>query len=300
LSHCVLCPRECGVNRFCGPLGFCNSDAGFHISSICNHKGEEPVISGTKGICNIFFPHCNLQCIYCQNHEISSNKEISKRSHQSFDDIIACICETLEYTENILGFVSPSHYIPQMMTIIRGLHNAGKYPVFVYNTNSYDKVKTLQSLEGIIDIYLADYKYADNEKALAYSQARDYPRVAKDAISEMYRQKGSGLIINDDGLAQSGVIVRHLILPGEIDSSIASLKCIAEISNKFHISLMSQYFPTDLVKNHPVLYRTITPEEYQKVVDAFYDLGFYRGWIQDTDSHSSLRPDFSKDEPFGK
>ena len=300
LSNCSLCPRNCYADRFSEKLGYCNSDAGFNISSICVHKGEEPVISGVKGICNVFFPHCNLQCVYCQNHDISRNKGIDYAENLLFEEVIQRICTILEETENIVGFVSPSHYIPQMTAIIRGIHQAGKYPVFVYNTNGYDKVETLRMLEGLIDVFLPDFKYMDSSLAFNYSQARNYPEVASAALKEMYRQKGSTLIVNDNGVAESGIIVRHLVLPGAADQSIEALKFIAEeISPKLHVSLMSQYYPTDLVRNHPVLKRTITPAEYNKVVEAFHSLGFYRGWVQDLESHASYRPDFSNDKPFG-
>jgi len=299
LSHCTLCPRECGAERNYGSLGYCKSDAGFNISTICIHKGEEPVISGKKGICNIFFPHCNLQCIYCQNHDISRNSAAIYAEQLSYKEVIDSICETLEQTENTVGFVSPSHYIPQMMAIIRGLHKAGKRPVIVYNTNGYDKAATLRMLEGLIDVYLPDFKYLDEGIAFEYSDARNYPEMATAALKEMYRQKGSTLIVNDEGIAESGIIIRHLVLPGAADQSIDVLKYIAEeFSPKLHISLMAQYFPTCLVSGHPLLNRTITASEYNKVVDAFHKLGFYHGWVQDLESHASFRPDFSNREPF--
>jgi putative pyruvate formate lyase activating enzyme len=299
LSNCNLCPRHCNVNRFSDKLGYCNSGADFHISSICIHKGEEPVISGTKGICNVFFPHCNLQCVYCQNHDISRNKSVMVADQLSFEEIIQRICATLEVTENIVGFVSPSHYIPQMTAIIRGLCKAGKNPVFVYNTNGYDNLESLRMLEGVIDIYLPDFKYMDSTLAFEYSQARDYPQVAAAALKEMYRQKGSTLIVNDDGIAASGIIVRHLVLPGAVEQSMEVLRFISEeISSKIHISLMSQYYPTDMVRCHTKLNRTITPDEYHQVVDAFHQFGFYKGWIQDLESQASFRPDFSSDQPF--
>jgi len=299
LSSCSLCPRECRANRFTGPLGYCKSNAGFGISSICIHKGEEPVISGNKGICNVFFAHCNMQCIYCQNHGISRNDHPSTKPEEDLNTIIDRICRTLGETENIVGFVSPSHYIPQMMAIIRGLHHAGKHPIIVYNTNGYDKVESLKMLEGLVDVYLTDFKYMNAALAGQYSQARNYPEIASAALKEMYRQKGSTLILNDDGIAESGIIVRHLALPNAVKQSINVLEFIAgEISTKLHISLMAQYFPTDLVNNHPKLNRTISNNEYQQVIDAFHKLGFYHGWIQDLESHADMRPDFSKEQPF--
>jgi putative pyruvate formate lyase activating enzyme len=299
LANCTLCPRNCGADRFTDKPGYCRSGAGFDISSVCIHKGEEPVISGEKGICNVFFPHCNLQCIYCQNHEISRNTGTSYQQEFSFEALIGRICHTLGQTENIVGFVSPSHYVPQMMAIIRGIRNTGKNPVFVYNTNGYDRVETLQMLEGLIDIYLPDFKYMDTALALEYSRATNYPEIAAAALKEMYRQKGSTLIVNDNGIAESGIIVRHLVLPGSIQQSIETLKFIAgEISPKLHISLMSQYYPTNHVSCHPVLKRTITSAEYEEVINAFHESGFYRGWIQDLGSNAIFQPNFSEDQPF--
>jgi putative pyruvate formate lyase activating enzyme len=298
-EKCNLCPRECGVNRLNGPLGYCKSDSHIHISSVCIHKGEEPVISGKKGICNVFFPHCNLQCIFCQNHEISRNVCDNYAEEMALDEVIGKIIKVLEHTENIVGFVSPSHFIPQMIAIIDALHQAGKHPVIVYNSNGYDKAASLKMLEGLIDVYLPDFKYMDAELAMEYSQAKDYPEAATAALKEMYRQKGSTLIINNDGIAESGIIIRHLVLPGAADQSIKVLQYIAEeLSTKLHISLMSQYYPTEMVTSHPLLNITIALSEYNKVVKAFHKLGFYRGWVQEMESHASFRPDFSSEQPF--
>jgi putative pyruvate formate lyase activating enzyme len=289
----------CGVNRFSSVLGFCKSDVRFGISSICCHKGEEPVISGEKGICNVFFSHCNMQCIYCQNHEISRNSGLIVEKKIQLEEIIERICMVLEQTENMVGFVSPSHRVPQMMAIIRGLHKIGKRPVIVYNTNAYERIETLQMLEGIVDVYLPDFKYADQTLAIEYSQAANYPEIAGLALREMYRQKGSSLILNERNLAEWGIIVRHLILPDAIDQSIKVLEYIAEkISPDLHISLMSQYFPSEPVSEHRILGRTISVGEFNRVLDAFHRFGFYRGWVQDIKSHSIFHPDFYKEEPF--
>lgn len=301
LSHCTLCPRGCGADRFSGRTGFCKSDALFRISSICVHKGEESVISGEKGICNIFFPHCNLQCIYCQNWDISHNETGILPNALPYEELIEKICSVLDKTENIVGFVSPSHYIPQMLAIIRGIKKTGRNPVFVYNTNSYDKVESLKLLEGIIDVYLPDFKYMDADLAHRYSQAGDYPEAALAALREMYRQKGATLILNERGIAERGIVLRHLVLPGAVSQSVEALRTIAgEISPNLHISLMSQYYPTKLVRKRPELNRTISYQEYQTVVDALYESGFSKGWTQDLESHASYRPDFSDEQPFGE
>jgi putative pyruvate formate lyase activating enzyme len=301
LSHCTLCPRSCGANRFSGEPGFCKSDALFRVSSVCVHKGEESVISGEKGICNIFFPHCNLQCIYCQNWDISRNETGILPNALPYEELIERICSVLDKTENIVGFVSPSHYIPQMLAIIRGIKATGRNPVFVYNTNGYDKVESLKLLEGIIDVHLPDFKYMDADLAHRYSQAGDYPKMALTAIREMVRQKGTSLFLNERGIAERGIVLRHLVLPGAVSQSIEVLRTIAgEISTNLHISLMSQYYPTKLVRNWRELNRTISYEEYQQVVDALYESGFSNGWTQDLESHASYRPDFSDEQPFGE
>lgn len=300
LSHCTLCPRNCGANRLSGELGFCKSDALFRVSSVCVHKGEENVISGEKGICNIFFPHCNLQCVYCQNWDISQNETGILPNALLYEELIERICKVLDKTENIVGFVSPSHYIPQMLAIIRGIKETGRNPVFVYNTNGYDKVETLKLLEEVIDVYLPDFKYVDADLAYRYSQAANYPEVALAALKEMHHQKGALLILNERGIAERGILLRHLVLPGAVSQSIEALKTIAgEISTRLHISLMSQYYPTKLVKNLPELNRTISYEEYQQVVDAFFETGLSNGWTQDLASHGLYRPDFSDERPFG-
>jgi len=298
LTDCTMCPRNCGINRLANELGFCKCDSSFRISAICAHFGEEPVISGKKGICNIFFPHCNLQCIYCQNYEISQNNSSLPRS-MSFDKLINKICSVLDKTENIVGFVSPSHYIPQMLAIIKGIKTKGRNPIFVYNSNAYDKPETIKLLEGIIDVYLPDFKYSDSGISQEYSQANDYFKYANASIKEMYRQKGSTLIVNDKGIAESGLIIRHLVLPGLAEQSCEILKYISdEISPNIHISLMSQYYPTLSVKNHKLLNRTITECEYEMVKKCFDSCGCSKGWIQNMDSYKSYRPDFSDENPF--
>lgn len=300
LSHCTLCPRKCGVNRMEGETGYCGCDAMFRVSSVCIHKGEEEVISGSNGICNVFFPHCNLQCMYCQNCDISENSDGNLPGPSDYNELVSRICSVLDTTENFVGFVSPSHCIPQMCAIIRGIKATGRNPVFVYNTNAYDNVESLRGLEGLIDVYLPDFKYMDAKLAMAYSDAPDYPSVAIEAIREMLRQKGTGLIVDQNGLAASGIILRHLVLPGAVDQSITVLQTIAsEFSVKLHISLMSQYYPTSRVENHPQLNRSISHSEYENLVEVMQELGFYRGWLQELDSTTVYRPDFSNEKPFG-
>jgi putative pyruvate formate lyase activating enzyme len=299
LEKCILCPRECRVNRFKGGTGYCKTDAGLNIASICLHKGEEPVISGKEGICNVFFSGCNLHCIYCQNHEISQCSSNSKNASLDLGEVLDTIIRFLDGGIPAVGFVSPSHVAPQVKLIIKGLNDRGYKPITVYNTNSYDKFETIRSLDGLIDIYLPDYKYVTSELADKYSDAPDYPEIAFKAIKEMYYQKGSRLSINDNGRADNGMLIRHLVLPGHADESKRVLQTIAEeLSPGIHLSLMSQYHPTPAVRNHPILNRTLYKAEYDSVVAEMENLGFRNGWIQEMDSNQNYLPDFSKENPF--
>ena len=299
LSNCTHCPHECSVDRFDGPLGYCLTDAGINISSICIHKGEEPPISGPSGICNIFFTGCNLRCIFCQNHEISRQGCGGGFSPDGLENVLDRVAAILSKGINAVGFVSPSHVVPQVTAIINGLKSRGISPITVYNTNGYDKSETLQSLSGMIDVYLPDLKYVSPKIAAEYSDAADYPVVALKALKEMYFQKGSTLITNDEGVAVNGILLRHLVLPGHAKESINVLRTIAEeVSTGIHFSLMSQYHPTKQVKNHPVLDRTLYTDEYESVVKEMESLGFRNGWVQDMDSYDNHRPDFRKENPF--
>ncbi|NJO70157.1 MAG: hypothetical protein HC830_13525 [Bacteroidetes bacterium] len=199
----------------------------------------------------------------------------------------------------MVGFVSPSHFIPHVKAIINALRNEGLNPTFVYNSNGYDKVESLKSLETYIDVYLPDFKYMEPDLSLAFSQARNYPETAGAAIKEMHRQKGSSLRLNDAGLAESGLIIRHLVLPNAVENSVKVLQYLAEeISERLHISLMSQYFPTDKVRHIPQLNRIITSGEYEQVTNAFHNLGFHRGWLQEPESNEHFRPSFKNDQAF--
>ncbi len=312
-KSCTICPRNCKVNRIKSPGGYCKTGAGFPISTICIHRGEEPPVNGKNGICNIFFTGCNLHCIFCQNHEISfAGKSVSKNqagtawrytpspaSELNLSEVIHKIVKILDQGISAVGFVTPSHVIPQVKEIINELRRQGRNPIFVYNTNAYDKVETIREMESYIDVFLPDFKYMDSSVALRLSDAADYPEIALASIHEMYRLKSSSLIINEDGQAESGLIIRHLVIPGHVGNSIAVLRTIAEkISTGVFISLMSQYHPTEYVKGIAELNRNLYPEEYQRVVDEMDRMGFRRGYFQQLDSSIHYRPDFSKKNPF--
>ncbi len=220
-------------------------------------------------------------------------------NHFNLKQVLSEIVRYLDAGCEALGFVSPSHFVPQVMVIINGLHELGLYPTIVYNTNGYDKVETLYEIENLVDVFLPDFKYIDPDLSRRYSDAKDYPEIAKNALREMYRQKGSTLFLSENGVAERGIIIRHLVLPGHVENSLGVLQFIAEeISTSIHISLMSQYYPTAFVRNISPLNRTLYQEEYQSVVDEFHRLGFRKGWVQDLESHENYQPDFEKEHPF--
>jgi putative pyruvate formate lyase activating enzyme len=292
LSHCTLCPRECGVNRFESGGGYCRMDAGMNIASICIHRGEEPPVSGPDGICNVFFAGCNLHCIYCQNYNISRPDAESRKTSLSLNEVLDQIENILSAGIKAVGFVSPSHVVPQVKAIIRGLNARGLKPITVYNTNSYDKPEVIDTLDGMIDVWLPDYKYVTPETAKKYSDAFDYPEVSLKAIKRMYYQKGSVLRMDEEGRAESG-------MPGHAEESRQVIESIAgELSAGVHISLMSQYHPTGEVKNHPLLNRPLYSKEYSEVTAEMERLGFRNGWLQDLNSYRNYRPDFRKKNPF--
>jgi putative pyruvate formate lyase activating enzyme len=294
---CEACPRACGVDRAAGATGYCRSGSGLEIASICLHRGEEPVISGEQGICNVFFSHCNLQCVYCQNGQISRND--SPARSMSLEDAVRIAARLLDEGASSIGFVSPSHMVPQMRSIVEAVRATGRRPVVVFDTNAYDRPETIASIEDLVDVYLPDFKYMDHSLALELSGAWNYPDVARAALREMHRQKGSNLALRDDGTAASGLIVRHLILPGQTENSKAVLRTIAEeLSPAVHVSLMSQYYPSATVAGHPWLGRPITRGEYDEVLDELERLGFTRGWVQELESERTYRPDFTKPHPF--
>jgi len=281
-------------------------DDRIHISSIVLHRGEEPPISGEKGIVNVFFPSCNMECVYCQNWEISCRG--TEGTVMTVDEACDEIIRLLPLSENNVGFVSPTHFVPQMVSIVEELRRRGLNPTIIYNTNGYELASTLRTLEGIVDVWLPDFKYSDDPLATELSGAPRYSEYALSGLKEMVHQVGTTLHTDDRGIARRGIIIRHLVLPGFNENSIGVLKLIAEqLSPNLHISLMSQYYPPDRIEaqtrnsqiiNRKSLNRPITRPEYETVLEAFHALGFTRGWLQEYESHRNYRPDFSKDQPF--
>jgi putative pyruvate formate lyase activating enzyme len=215
-------------------------------------------------------------------------------------EVLIKIMSILDSGVGTVGFVSPSHHLSEVLFLIDALHQRDFFPVFVYNTNSFDSVKTIQRLNGLIDVYLPDFKYALNSLAFKLSGVKNYPTIALKSLKQMYFQKGNQLMLDESDIAISGLIIRHLVLPGQVENSIRVLKMIAEeVSPNISISLMAQYNPILEVQNHLYLGRSITAHEYQEVVAAFYELGFSKGWVQAHESKDVYNPDFSNENPFG-
>jgi putative pyruvate formate lyase activating enzyme len=302
LAACDICPRECGVNRLEGKQGFCHSGLLPIVASVGAHHGEEPVLSGRRGSGTIFLGNCNLRCVYCQNYQISQDYKAQRRNEVE----TSVLAENMLYLQDELGchninLVSPSHFVPQIVRALLEAVPLGLKLPLVYNTSSYDAVATLRQLDGIISIYLADLRYASNKWGRRFSKAPDYVERARAAIKEMQRQVGN-LIVDEENIAQKGLIVRHLILPNGIAGSRESLSWLAsEISPRVALSLMSQYFPAHRAFRFHRLSRPITAEEYDEVVALVEGLGIENGWLQGMDASSHYRPDFSdEDAPFSE
>jgi putative pyruvate formate lyase activating enzyme len=299
LAGCDICPRECGKNRLEGKVGHCRTGYLPIVASYCAHHGEEPVLSGTRGSGTIFFGNCNMRCVYCQNHQISQDPEVQQRNEVNTH----VLAERMLYLQNELhchniNLVTPSHLVPQIVRAVLEAVPMGLHLPLVYNTSSYDSVKTLKELDGIISIYLADLRYASNEMGWKYSRVRGYVEHSRAAIKEMQRQVGD-LTVDGDSIAQKGLIIRHLILPHRIAGSEESLRwLVEEVSPRVAVSIMSQYYPAHRAYRYRELSRRISPEEYGEVVRLAEELGIENGWIQGMDSPESYLPDFAAEEPF--
>jgi putative pyruvate formate lyase activating enzyme len=300
LASCDICPRECRTKRLENELGFCHSGRLPIVSAVCAHQGEEPAISGTRGSGTVFFGNCNMRCVYCQNYQISQNWKRQK----SKETDCHTLAEKMLYLQDNLGchninFVSPSHFVPQLVRAVLEAVPKGLRVPLVYNTSGYDSVASLRELEGIISIYLPDLRYASDSWAKKFSHAPGYVARARQAIREMYRQVGD-LVVDESGLAQKGLIVRHLILPNGLAGSEESLTWLAEeLSPTVTISIMSQYMPVHRAPRIPLLSRTISLEEYETILQLLSDLGLENGWIQQMGAAENYLPDFEREgHPF--
>lgn len=278
LAECRICPRQCGVDRTAGEKGLCRGGSVLKIASAFLHRWEEPFISGEKGSGTVFFSHCPLKCVFCQNYKISQRDQGKEYSLAGFVKI--CL-DLQEQGAHNINLVSPTHYAPLLAEGLRLAKSRGLSLPIVYNTNGYEMVDTLRELEGLIDIYLPDLKYFAEEPALRYSGAPGYFQAASLAIREMYRQVGDPFFA-ENGLLQRGLVIRHLILPGLTEDSKKVLDWISrELPKEVYVSLMGQYTPVYRSSHYPEINRKLADTEYQEVIGYFLDLGLENGLIQD-------------------
>lgn len=290
LKNCCLCPRKCGINRY-EQKGYCGANNKLKIAHYSLHMWEEPVISGDTGSGTIFFSNCNMKCMYCQNKKISLDGYGKYTSLKRLEEIML---ELQEKKANNINLVTPTHYVPQISKVLKKIKNKTLNIPIVYNTSSYENIGTLMMMNKLVDIYLADLKYFDDELALKYSFCHNYFDTATMALDEMYRQVGC-IELNDDGLLKKGLIVRVLILPGHIDDAKNIIKYLYKtFGDNIIISIMNQYTPVNKCK-YDNLNRKVTDEEYNEVIDYAAELGIFNAFVQEGDAAlESFIPNFNK------
>jgi putative pyruvate formate lyase activating enzyme len=294
-SSCHLCPRECGVDRTSGECGYCGAGWLPSVSGIVKHFGEEPPLVGNGGAGTIFFAHCNLRCVFCQNHQISRGLVCDEISVAGLASEMVRLQS--EGSTNIEP-VSPTHQVHAFIEALGLSVSHGLNLPIVYNCGGYESLEVIKMIDGIVDIYLPDLKYANNDAASKYSDCPDYVEHARAAILEMYSQVGE-LELDSDGSAQRGLLIRHLVLPNDISGSIDTLQWIkANLSTDVAISLMAQYSPMHEAHKFKEINRRIRQDEYDRVVDKCWELGFENVYIQDFAAQDFGIPDFTEDEPF--
>jgi putative pyruvate formate lyase activating enzyme len=294
LESCEICPRRCKVNRLRGERGYCGVGAEIIVSHYGPHFGEEPPISGVQGSGNVFFASCNLRCIYCQNHQISHKTIGSTISVNGLADIFLKLQKSGVHNINL---VSPTPYVPLIAAAMTRARGSGVTIPFVYNTHAYETPETLQMLEGLVDIYLPDFKYWRSRVSEMLSSARDYPERARVSILEMKRQVGNLRV--QEGIAWRGLLIRHLVLPGNLAGSRQVIRWIGEtLGRETFMSLMSQYNPLFRASEFKLLNRRIRAEEYGSLVVLLMEEGFENVFVQDLESAPLFVPDFRLSEPF--
>lgn len=279
-DNCLLCPRKCGINRSTGQTGVCGVSSEIKVARAALHYWEEPCISGKRGSGAVFFSGCSLHCVFCQNREISDGKAGKVISKERLSDIFM---ELADKGANNINLVTPGQYIPDIVWAVNDAKSRGMKLPIIYNTSGYENVTELKLLEGIVDVYLPDFKYMDSTLSARYSRAKDYPSVAKQALSEMVRQQPDVVIDDATGLIQKGVIVRQLLLPGHVNDAKAVLKYLYDTyHDHVYISMMSQFTPIAL-KDYPEINRTVTGREYERLVDYALEIGITNAFIQEGD-----------------
>lgn len=290
LSSCTICPHNCKVNRNNGQIGRCRSGNKVKIALASVHNYEEPCISGKNGSGTIFFSNCNLSCIYCQNYKIS---QLGKGYELSVEELANIMLEQQEKGVNNINLVTPTMYAYQIIEAIKIARKNGLNIPIVYNTNGYENVKTIQDLNGYIDIYLPDLKYYSNELSKKYSKVDNYFKYTTEAIKEMYRQVGCP-VFDENGIIQKGLIIRHLVLPNHLQNSKHVLKWIKEnMPEDTYVSVMAQYFPTYKAKEDELINRKLTKKEYKEIEEFLYTLDLRNGYMQELGEHEEeYVPDF--------
>lgn len=279
-ENCLLCPRKCGINRSTGQTGVCGVSSEIKVARAALHYWEEPCISGKRGSGAVFFSGCSLHCVFCQNREISDGKAGKVISKERLSDIFM---ELVDKGANNINLVTPGQYIPDIVWAVNDAKSRGMKLPIIYNTSGYENVTELKLLEGIVDVYLPDFKYMDSTLSAMYSRAKDYPSVAKQALSEMVRQQPDVVIDDATGLIQKGVIVRQLLLPGHVNDAKAVLKYLYDTyHDHVYISMMSQFTPIAL-KDYPEINRTVTKREYERLVNYALEIGITNAFIQEGD-----------------
>ena len=279
-ENCLLCPRKCGINRRTGQTGVCGVSSEIKVARAALHYWEEPCISGKRGSGAVFFSGCSLHCVFCQNREISDGKAGKVISKERLSDIFM---ELADKGANNINLVTPGQYIPDIVWAVNDAKSRGMKLPIIYNTSGYENVTELKLLEGIVDVYLPDFKYMDSTLSAMYSRAKDYPSVAKQALSEMVRQQPEVVIDDATGLIQKGVIVRQLLLPGHVNDAKAVLKYLYDTyRDHVYISMMSQFTPIAL-EDYPEINRTVTKREYERLVNYALEIGITNAFIQEGD-----------------
>ena len=282
LTKCKICPHECNINRTEGQIGRCKSKDKVKIALYSTHNFEEPCISGEKGSGTVFFSNCNLNCVFCQNYEISQE---SKGKEIEIEELAEIFLKQQEKNVENINLVTPTSYVPQIIEAIEIAKGKGLKIPIVYNTNGYEKVETLKMLDGHIDIYLPDFKYYYNDLAKKYSKVDNYFEVTTNALKEMQRQVGTS-VFDENGIMKKGMIIRHLVLPNYIENSKKVLKWIKEnMNDDIYVSIMAQYFPTYKAKEIDELNRKLTNDEWKEIESYVEELGIENGFIQELGEH---------------
>lgn len=290
LTNCMLCPRNCGVDRATGKTGFCKSDSSIKVARVSLHHWEEPCISGEHGSGTIFFSECNLKCVFCQNNDISHKGVGMNISIKRLSEIFL---EQQSRGAHNINLVTPTHFVPQIIEAINISRNNGLTLPIVYNSNGYENLNTIKDLEGYIDIYLPDLKYFDDKYSIKYSNAPNYFETASKAIEEMYKQVGEP-IFDANGMMKKGVIIRHLMLPGLLFDSKKVIDYIYKtFGDKIYISLMNQYTPVNNLGMYPEINKPLNPKHYESLIDYCISLGIKNAFIQEEGTVSeSFIPNF--------